>query len=207
MASSANPIGQTDPGTLSMYIGYSCTPDDSQATTGIALSVTLHNLALVRANPLVTTSTDPRFGEAFTNTAASTKLAVNVQTAPVTVTHSWCALYDLSGNCLAVTADGGVTAWGTGYQTFTWLTPVTLVPGQLVYANVVNNASGTAPKLSGIATLAAETQANLTATGGTPFRWCVNSASPGATPPVPGTSTLNYTNNSAAAGGYFCGLL
>lgn len=189
MASSANPIGQTDPGTLSMYIGYSCTPDDSQATTGIALSVTQHNLALVRANPVVTVATgvDGVFGEAWSvkTTATSTKLGVNVQTAPVTVTHSWAALFDLSGSCIAVSADGGSTAWSTGYTNFTWLTPVTLAVGGLYYVDVVNNASGTAPKLSGIATLPAETQANLTATGGTPFRWCVNSASPGTTPPCP----------------------
>ena len=150
-------------------------PEVSQAITGITLSNTLHNLGLLRVSLAVTvsTGTDPMFGEAWSKTAVatSTKVAVNVQTAPLGATHQWFALFDINGNCVAATADAGVTQWGTGYQTFTWASPVTLVPGALYFVDAVNNGS-TAANLSGVATLAGEVNGALAANN-EPFSSCV----------------------------------
>lgn len=207
MPSSTNITGQLDPGVLSLYLGYTCSPDVSQAVTGITLSTTQHNLGLVRVSPSTITLTNPMFGNAQTITASTAKVALNVQTAPVGATHSWVALYDMGGTCVAVTADGGAAQWATGYQTFTWTSSPNLVAGALYYLDIVNNAATTAPKLTGIATLAAEVNGALAAGNVTPYRWATNNAALGTAPPVVGTSTLNYASNVAAASGFFAGLL
>jgi hypothetical protein len=212
MASSTNITGQLDPGVLSLYVGYTVHPELSQATTGVALSVSQHNLGLVRVSPNTGALTNPLFGNSQSYAATTVSVALNVQTAPTSVTASWIALFDMNGVRQAVTANGGVTAWSTGYQTFNWVVPAgdrNLVPGALYYLDVVNNASGTAPKLTGIATLAPEVNGALAANGVTPFRWAQNTATPGTTPPVVGTSTLNYASNTTTGvtGGFFAGLL
>lgn len=209
MPSNANILGQLDPGVLSMYLGYTCSPHVSQTTTGIALSTTLHNLGLIRVSP-VSGATGNMFGSSVAWAANTVSVAINVTTAPTSVTHSWLALYDMSGTCQAVTADGGVTAWSSGYQTFSWVIPAgdrNLIPGALYYVDVVNNATGTAPKLSGIAALSAEVTGAQAVGNATPYSWATNSAALGTTPPVVGTSTLSYASNTAATAGFFAGLL
>jgi hypothetical protein len=207
MPSNANYAGQLHPSVLSLYIGSTCSPDVSQVATGITLSTTQHNLGLIRVSPVIITGTNPQFGNSFSVAAAVVKVALNVQTAPVGATHSWVALFDLNGNCVAATADGGATQWSTGYQAFAWTSPVSLSPGSLYYIDVVNNAATTAPKLSGIATLTAEVNGALAAGNVTPHRWATNSGALGTAPPVPGTSTLSYASNAAATSGFFAGLL
>ncbi len=201
-----NLAGQLDPGALSQYLGYTVHPELSQATTGITLSNTLHNLGLVRVSPATITGTDPMFGETFSTTSPCTKVAVNVQGAPLGATHQWFALFDMGGHCVATTADGLAVQWGTGYQTFSWVTPVSLVAGGLYFIDAVNNGS-TAAKLSGVVTLAAEVNGALAANGTTPYRWATNSGSLGTAPPVVGTSTLAYASNSAVTTGFWAGLL
>jgi hypothetical protein len=105
----------------------------------------------------------------------------------------------------------GSNAWGTGYQFFNFVIAAgassNLVAGALYYIDVVNNATGTVPKLSGITTLAAEVNGALAANGVRPYRWATNSASQGSAPPVVGSSTLSYANNTAVSLGFFAGLL
>jgi len=199
------------PGALSNYIGCTMDPHISSGSAAVAMNTSQYNLGLLRVSPTVYAITDPMFGESLTTTSNATKVVFNVTTASVGATHSWAALLDMGGVCRAITADGGSTQWSLGLVTLNFVVPAgttNLVAGALYYIALFNN-GGTAPKLSGIASLLPEHTAAQSAGGSAPYSFCTNATSPGTTPPAVGTSVLTYSSNTVTgvSGGFFAGLL